>query len=56
MIFIGKRSGILPDRTMTVKTSYKYAEKIAGGISWYMMDTKDFISSNIFILKMKLEI
>ena len=30
---------------MTVDPGYKYVEKLAGGISWYMMETKDFISS-----------
>ena len=30
---------------MTVDPGYKYVEKFAGGIGWYMMETKDFISS-----------
>ena len=33
---------------MDVDPSYKYIEKIAGGISWYMMESKDFISSISF--------
>ena len=45
MIFKGKRSGIIHNWTMTVDPEYKYVEKFAGGISWYMMETKDFISS-----------
>ena len=31
---------------MDVDPGYKYIEKIRGGIQWYMMNTKDFISSN----------
>ena len=45
MIFKGKRTGIIHNWTMTVDPGYKYVEKFAGGISWYMMETKDFISS-----------
>ena len=30
---------------MTVDPGYKYVEKFAGGIRWYMMETKVFISS-----------
>ena len=45
VIFKGKRTGIIHNWTMTVDPGYKYVEKFAGGISWYMMETKDFISS-----------
>ena len=45
MIFKGRRTGIIHNWTMTVDPGYKYVEKFAGGISWYMMETKDFISS-----------
>ena len=45
MIFRRKRTGIIHNWTMTVDPGYKYVEKFAGGISWYMMETKDFISS-----------
>ncbi len=45
MIFKGKRTGIIHNFTMTVDPGYKYVERFAGGISWYMVETKDFISS-----------
>ena len=45
MIFKGKRSGIVHNFAMDVDPGYKYIEKLRGGIQWYMMDTKDFISS-----------
>ena len=45
MIFKGKRSGIIHIFTMTVGPGYKYVERFAGGITWYMMETKDFVSS-----------
>ena len=49
MIFKGKRSGIIHNFTMDVEPGYKYIEKVRGCVQWYMMDTKDFISSNSFI-------
>ena len=45
MIFKGRRSGILHNWTMTVDPGYKLVEKLAGGISWYMMESKDIIST-----------
>ena len=30
---------------MTVDLGYKFVEKFSGGISWYMMQSKDIISS-----------
>ena len=51
MIFRGKRSGIMHNRTMTVDPGYKYVEKFVGGLSWYMMESKDFVSVIGFILK-----
>ena len=51
MIFKGKRSGIIHNFTMDVDPGYKYIEKFRGGIQWYMMNTKDFISSINFKLK-----
>ena len=51
MIFRGRRTGIIFNWTMDVDPGYKYIEKFAGGISWYMMETKDFISSINFKLK-----
>ena len=50
-IFRGKRSGIIHNFTMTVNPRYKYLERFAGGISWYMMESKDIISSICFELK-----
>ena len=43
-IFKGKKSGKIHNWTKPVDPGYKYVEKFAGGISWYMMDSKDFIS------------
>ena len=51
MIFKGKRSGIIHNFTMDVSPGYKYTQKFKGGIQWYMMDTKDFLSSIRFKLK-----
>ena len=50
-IFRGKRSGVLRILTMDVDPGYKYVEKFRGGVQWYMMETKDFISSMSFKLK-----
>ena len=51
MIFKGKRSGIIHNFTMDVDPCYKYFEKFRGGIQWYMMESKDIISSICFKLK-----
>ena len=51
MIFRGKRSGIIHNFTMDVDPGYKYIEKFHGGIQWYMMESKDIISSTNFRLK-----
>ena len=51
MIFKGKRSGIIFNFTMDVDPGYKYIEKLHGGVQWYMMETKDNISSICFKLK-----
>ena len=51
MIFKGKRTGIIHNWTMTVDPGYKYVEKFAGGICWYMMESKDFISGVNFKLR-----
>ena len=48
MIFKGKRTGIIHNFTTTIDPGYKYVEKISGGISWYMMETNDDISSFCF--------
>ena len=36
---------------MTVNPGYKYVERFPGGMSWYMMESKDVISSVCFKLK-----
>ena len=51
MIFKGKRSGIIHNFTMDVDPGYKYIEKFRGGISWFMMEAKDIISSISLKLK-----
>ena len=51
MIFKGRRNGIIHIFTMDVDPGYKYIEKFRGGISWYMLESKDFISSINFKLK-----
>ena len=51
MIFKGKRTGIIHNFTMDVDPGYKYIEKFRGGIQWYMMESKDIISSICFKLK-----
>ena len=51
MIFKGKRSGIIFNFTMDVNPGYKYIHKFQGGVQWYMMESKDIISSICFKLK-----
>ena len=51
MIFKGKRSRIIFNFTMDVDPGYKYIENFSGGIQWYMMESKDVISSICFKLK-----
>ena len=38
---------------MTVDPGCKYVEKFAGGVTWYMMETKDVVSSISSKLKTK---
>ena len=54
MIYRGKQSNIVHNWTMTVNPGYKYVERFFGGITWYMMESKDIISSICFKLKMKI--
>ena len=49
--FKGKRSGIVHYFTMDVDPGYIYIEKFRGGVQWYMMETKDIVSSICFKLK-----
>ena len=51
MIFRQKRSGFIHNLTMDVDPCYKYFEKFRGGVQWYMMETKDFVSSINFKIK-----
>ena len=51
MLFKGKRSGIIHNMVMDVSPGYRYIEKFRGGVLWYMMDSKDIISSICFKLK-----
>ena len=51
MIFKGRKSNIVHNWTMTVDPGYKYVENFSGGICWYMMQSKDIISSILFKLK-----
>ena len=51
MIFKGRRTGVIHNFTMDVDPGYKYIEKFRGGVSWYMVESKDFISSINFKLK-----
>ena len=51
MIFKGETSGTVHNFAMDVDPGYKYIEKIRGGVQWYMMETKDILSSICFKLK-----
>ena len=51
MIFKEKRSGVIHNFTMDIVPGYKYIEKFRGGVQWYMMESKDIISSICFKLK-----
>ena len=51
MIFKQKRTGIIHNFNMTVNPGYKYVERFAGGVAWYLLHTNDFISSINFKLK-----
>ena len=51
MIFKGKRTGIIHNFTMDVDPGYKYIEKFRDIIQWYMLESKDVVSSVCFKLK-----
>ena len=51
MILRGRRTGIIHNFTMDVNPGYKYIEKFRGGVQWYMLQSKDIISSTCFKLK-----
>ena len=50
MFFKGRRSGIIHNFTMDVDPGYKYIVKFRGNVQWYMMESKDVISSISFKL------
>ena len=51
MIFRGTRSGVIHNFTLDVDPGYKSIEKFRGGVQWYLMESKDIISSICFKLK-----
>ena len=51
MIYRGKQSNIIHNFTMDVDPGYKYIEKFKGGVAWFMLHSKDVISSINFKLK-----
>ena len=51
MIFKGKRSGIIMNFSMDVSPGYKYTHNFRGEVQWYIMESKDIISSISFKLK-----
>ena len=51
LTFKRKQTGIIHNFTMDVDPGYKYIEKFRGGVQWYIMESKDFISSICFKLK-----
>ena len=51
MIFRSNRWGIIHNFTMAVDPGYNYLQNFCGGIQWYMMEWKDFISCIRFELK-----
>ena len=51
MIFKGKRTGVIMNFTMDVDPGYKYIEKFHCAVQWYMLESKDIISSICFKLK-----
>ena len=50
-IFKSRKSKIIHNWTMTVDPVSKYVENFSGGIIWYMMQSKDIISSICFKIK-----
>ena len=51
MNFRGKRSGIIFNFSIDVSPGYRYKEKFRVGVQWYMMESKDVISSINFRFK-----
>ena len=53
MIYKQKPNGTIHNWTMTVNPGYTYVKSYAEGFTWYMMETKDIISSISFKLKIE---
>ena len=51
MIFKGKRTGIIHNFVMDVDPGYNNIENFREGVQWYMMESKDIISSICFKFK-----
>ena len=51
MIFKRKRSGVIHIFTMFFDPGYLYIEEFHGAVRWYLMKSKDFVSSISFKLK-----
>ena len=51
MILTGKRTRKIYEFTMDVDPGYNCIKKIRGNIQWYMMQSRDVISSICFNLK-----
>ena len=51
MICRGKRKVIIHNFSKDVDPVYNNIENFCGGVQWYMMESKDFISSFCFVLK-----
>ena len=51
MIVNGKRIHVIHNFTMDVDPGYKYIEKFRGGIEWFMMESKNFLSTINFRLR-----
>ena len=56
MIYKGERSGVIHVFIMDVDPGYKKLEKFRGGDQWFMMESRDLISSISFYLKNKMEV
>ena len=48
LIFEKRMSGIIPKFTMNVHPGYNNFENLDGGLSWYKMQSKDFMSNISF--------
>ena len=51
MIYKGKRSSVIHIFTKDFDPFYKQIDKFRGGVQWYIMESKDIISSFSFKLK-----